>query len=204
MRRPKGAGLSRSPAVSNIADAWGFAHLPRPPPRRRRPRRRIGRALRPDLSLDRLHESFWIVHSSGLDDEPRLTRPTDVRERIAANDDEIRPLPGLDRPKPIAEPDGARAVDRRDAKHRGVWNSRKRKRQQLAVHRERREELAPARMIGAERDEIAAAGVIERFDLLSLRPIDVLELLVDLPRRTRVDDRAHVRREETSSRRRNT
>src|SRR3982750_1865646 len=51
-------------------------------------------------------------------------------------------------------------------------------------------------MIGAERDEITAAGVVEGFDLLPLRPVDVLELLIDRPWRAGVNDRAHVRREE--------
>jgi len=53
-----------------------------------------------------------------------LARATNVREGIAAHDYEIRPLPDLDRPKPIAESDRACAVDRRDAKDSGVRNTR--------------------------------------------------------------------------------
>src|SRR4249920_781279 len=90
----------------------------------RRPRGRVRGTHRADLPLHRLHKRFGIVHSARLDDETRLTRATNVREGISAHNYKIRPLPYLDRPEPIAESDRACAVDRRDAKHGRVRNTR--------------------------------------------------------------------------------
>src|SRR5688500_7523911 len=91
--------------------------------RSRSPGGRIGGAHRADLSLHRGHERCRIVDASRLDHETWLTCATNVGEGIAANDDEIRKLPHLDRPEPVAESHGACTVDGSDAKDRGVRNT---------------------------------------------------------------------------------
>ena len=138
---------------------------------------RVRRAHRTDLAFDRFHERRRIVDASGLDDDARnpcarmsasgLPRTTTRSAHFPASIEPSRS------PSPMAR--ALLIVAIRSTAAFGM--PRARERLQLAMHRERREELAPARMIGAERDEIAAAGVVERLDLLSLRPIDVLELL---------------------------
>src|SRR3954465_6054285 len=51
-------------------------------------------------------------------------------------------------------------------------------------------------MVGSKRNEVAAAGVVERLYFLPLCPVDVLELLVYGARRPSVDQTAHIGREE--------
>src|SRR5690606_5427581 len=65
----------------------------------------------------------------------------------------------------------------------------------LAMHAEAGEELAPARMIRAERDPLTATLPVELTDQLALHLINRLELLIDATRQTGLDASTRVRRE---------
>src|SRR5262245_61963915 len=136
--------------------------------------------LRSELALHRGQEFSGVVELARLHDQPHVAGAADVLERVPADDGEIGELAGLERAELRVDVQRPRAVDRADP-DRGRWrDAGEHERLQLAVGAEPGQEFAPARVIGTERDEAAAAGVEERLHFLPLGPVDLLELLVRL------------------------
>src|SRR6202163_3054127 len=176
---------NRDRASAALAPAWRGGK-PRPP----FPPGFVRFARGPELALYRREERGAVEELARLHHETDLVRVADVCERIAGNDEQIGELAALDRAELGGHVECARAVDRRHPDRRRRWNAGGDERLQFAVRSEARQKLAPARMIGADRNQPPAAGVVELPQLPVLHLVDLLELQIHFSRRLLFDGRA--------------